>query len=92
MVRVNRNDLTVTTENGTYDMDQLLEIAKRYHALATYEYLKECYSNNDDTLWTIAVNVYDEQHEAEANGHPITEGEAIELITINLNITLEQEN
>lgn len=67
------------------------DIYKAFQYMSTFEYLKDNYTNDDETLWQIATETIEAQKESECNGHPITEGEAIEIACRSLNITLIEE-
>lgn len=66
------------------------DIYVAYQSMCTFEYLKDNYSNDDETLWTLARETREVQSECEANGNPVTENEAIEIACNSLNITLDE--
>lgn len=66
------------------------DIYSAYETMCTFEYLKDNYANDDETLWNLARETRETQSECEANGSPVTEGEAIEIACNSLNITLEE--
>lgn len=67
------------------------DIYKAYQYMCTFEYLKDNYVNDDETLWQVATETREAQSESEANGNPITEREAIEIACKSLNITLDED-
>ena len=87
-ISVDKENLYINIGTVSMGLDKLRQIAENYHSLCAYEYLKENFKNEDEVLWDIALQVYDEQREAEANGYPITEGEAIEHICSNMGVIL----
>lgn len=64
------------------------DIAKAYETLCTFEYLKDNYTNDDDTLWQVARETRELIREID---YPLDENEAIEKVCKSLNITLWEE-
>lgn len=85
-VEVNTDTMQIF-QNGV-EVKLPYDVHKAYEVMCTFEYLKDTYINPDDTLWQLAREVREVQSESEANGNPITEGEAIEIACNSLNITL----
>lgn len=85
-VEINTDTMQIF-QNGT-EIKLPYDIYKAYEIMSIFEYLKENYMNNEDTLWQLATEVRVVQSETMANGHPASEGEAIEIACNSLNITL----
>lgn len=85
------NTDTMQIFQGEKQIECPYDIFKAFEYMCTFEYLKDNYTNDDETLWQVATETREVQSESEANGNPITEGEAIEIACNNLNVTLDEE-
>lgn len=88
-------DVEVNLENSTFsrngvEIENPHDIFAAYEIFSTFEYLKDNYDMSDDILWDIAAEVRNEMTNAEANGHPQTEGETILEVCKNHGIELKE--
>lgn len=85
-------NVKVNTTTGQLFLDDMeikypFQIAMAYESWSTFEYLKDNYTNDDETLWLVARNARELIREVD---YPMSENEAIEETCCSMNITLNE--